>query len=201
MTSLRAPMKKMPLFKSTPRPVTARAKPSRSTGPRELRLQANPESRSTLFTTVPAGFKTAHNSATEWMVYAAMAILLGEPKHFTKPPFSGSPPRWYYQKAIDGGRNQRGGSVADFIVDVNGSLIGIRVQTERFHILAGPDQVANDFFMRTHTRAVAHIIDVYDMDFVGDPTGRAVVAVVAKALKLEQNVDPLRSGRFYPVRT
>ncbi len=196
---LTARMKRMPVFKTSPRPTKPRTPPVRTYGPEHLRLQAEPESRSNLFTTVPAGFVTAHTSATEWMVYAGLAVVTKSPRDPTKPPFVGGD-TWTYQKAVDGGRNTKGGQVVDFVVEAGGHTVGIRVQTERWHILAGSAQIANDFFLKTHLKAVDFLIDIFDMDFIGDPTGRAVCAVLQKALKLEQNPDPIRSGRFYPVR-
>jgi hypothetical protein len=200
-TKLTAPMKKMAVFKATPRPVKPRTATSfRSFGPRHMRLFEAPENRTNLFTNVPPAFVGAHNSTTEWMVYAALAVITKSPKDPTLPPYVGGD-TWYYQKAQDGGRAERGGSVTDFLVDTGYHRVGINVDTQRWHLMAGPEQMTRDFFLRTHTKSVDFFVVIYDYDFIHDPSGQAVCAVVQKALKLEQNADPLRGGRdFYVVR-
>jgi hypothetical protein len=132
-------------------------------------------------------------------VFWAFARVLRDPKDPRKPPFVGGA-NWEYQKAVDGGRIV-GGQVVDFVyVHPKGKTIGIRVQTERWHIMTDAATQLQDFFLKTNQRAVDQIVDIYDQDFISDKTGQAVCAVVANAIKGNQAYAPPFAGRSQRIR-
>jgi hypothetical protein len=153
------------------------------------------------FTTPPAGFVTAHTSKTEWMCYLALALLTKQPKDPFRRPFIGGPPLWVYQKAEEGGRVP-GGSVSDFVVmNLNGTAqIGIRVETERFHIWTDAAQQQKDIYIASHLKTVNKIVRVYDQHFIDDPTGEKVCRVMALAMRVIELASPVFFGTAARVR-
>lgn len=182
-----------------------RKPPLRRYGPKALRLSATPAGLGGPGEP-PEGFVTAHTSRTEWWVYWAMARVLRDPPNPRKPPFVGGA-QWTYQKAVDGGRVV-GGQVVDFVYLGEASsgrrgsgTIGIRVQTEHYHIMTDAATQMQDFLLKANQQAVDLIIDVFDSDFIGDKTGKAVCVVIANALKGIQRPSPITSGTAQRIRT
>jgi hypothetical protein len=170
----------------------------RLTGPRHLGLQADPEEKGGPGEP-PEGFVTAHTSRTEWWVYWGLAKVLKDPRDPRQPPYVGGT-QWVYQKAVDGGRVV-GGQVVDFIyLGPKGKTIGIRVQTERYHIMTDAATQMADFFLKSSQRAVTQIVDIFDQHFLADPSGKAVCVVVANALKGIQTYSPIFSGTSQRIR-
>lgn len=136
----------------------------------------------------PPGFldPTLHGSATEWIVYWALAKILKNPDDPRKGPFVGGPPDWEYQKYAMGGRSRAGGAVIDFVVYTapGGKPIGLRVATEYFHFFAGPDKVASDEIQKELLSREFDIVDINDYEITADPTGQAAVIKVKQALGL-----------------
>jgi hypothetical protein len=141
----------------------------------------------------PPGFVGAHTSRTEWLVYWALFRKLAPDANPRQPPFTGIPGVFVYQKIDDGGRVP-GGSVTDMQVATPTGWIGLRIDTERWHIFAGPNQQAKDLFIKTHLRAVQRVVTLYEQDFIADDTGEAVCKVVALALRGIELMNPIRSG-------
>lgn len=144
----------------------------------------------------PIGFVGAHTSRTEWLVYWGLAVKTGKPKDPRVPPFVGAPDgSWRYQVSDDivGGRIP-GGSVTDFQVQTPTGWIGIRVDTERWHIFAGANQQMKDLFIKTHLKGVQKVITLYEQDFISDDTGAAVIALVALALQGIEKGNPILTG-------
>jgi hypothetical protein len=175
-----------------------RRPPVRNTGPRELRLQSDPVQKAGPGAP-PEGFITAHQSKTEWVWYWASSRVLKDPRDPRKGPFVGGA-TWQYQKAIDGGRII-GGQVVDFVylLEKNKTL-GVRIQTEHFHIMTDAATQLQDFFLKTSQRAVDQVIDVYDQDWLWDASGQAACAAVANALKGVQAYAPPFAGRSQRIR-
>lgn len=155
----------------------------------------------TAFMTPPPGFVMAHTSATEWMCYLALSIITGLPKTPFSPPFVGGPPKWVYQKAEQGGRVP-GGSVSDFVVlNTNGTAqIGIRVETERFHIWTDGATQQKDIYIASHLKTVNKIVRVYDQHFIDDPTGEKVCRIMALAIKGIELPSPIFFGTAERIR-
>jgi hypothetical protein len=166
-------------------------------GPKHLRLGQHPIRIGVGPGEPPEGFVGAHTSREEWLVYWAIATHLDDPKDPRVPPFTGSRiGRWHYQALEGAGMGGRipGGSVTDYQVQTPTGWIGIRLDTERWHIFAGPNQQLKDLFIKTHTRSVQKTVTVYSQDFVEDETGAAVMKVVALALRGIEMPNPIRSG-------
>lgn len=179
----------LPKMGKAPRIAPLRRPPVRPTGPKIYRLQAKPQMVAVGPGEPPEGFVTAHTSKTEWWVFWAIAKVLNDPPDPRQPPFVGGE-NWAYQKAEEGGRI-KGGQVLDFVVFNGERSIGIRVETERYHIFTTADAHARDFYLKTHSAAADEIVSIWDQDFMGDPTGQAVCAVVARALKGEESASPI----------
>jgi hypothetical protein len=136
------------------------------------------------------------------MCYLALSYLHpGYPKDPFRRPFIGGPPLWVYQKAEEGGRVP-GGSVSDFVVmNLNGTAqIGIRVETERFHIWTDTVQQQKDIYIASHLKTVNKIVRVYDMHFIDDPTGEKVCRVMALAMRGIELPSPVFVGTAQRVR-
>lgn len=146
----------------------------------------------------PKGFVGAHTSESEWMVYWGLAKVLGVPQEPREPPWLGYPPIWYYQSEFAGGRKMAGGAVVDFVV-AGGAQgrdqdIGFRLQTERFHIYADSDTHASDQAQLWNLSSSMRIVDLYDQDFLQDPTGQAVIILIKDALAGRIEPNPITDG-------
>jgi hypothetical protein len=196
-------MPTMPKFGKLPRPPRIRSRVAVAPrGPREFHLGVKPEIGFNQFINPPDFFTTdPHVSKTEWMCYLALAILTGFPKDPYKPPYVGGPPRWVYQKAEQGGRVP-GGSVSDFVVlnEQGTASIGIRVETERFHIWTDGAQQQKDLYINAHLHTVNKIVRVWDQHFVDDESGEKVCAVMALALRGIELPSPIFFGTAQRVR-
>lgn len=173
----------------------------RPIGPRALHLGSKPRNISGGPGDPPMGFVGPHTSATEWIIYWALAKIFHDPVDPRKPPFIGSRNGvWTYQTEESGGRNTPGASVTDFVVTFNGKTIGIRLETERWHIYQTATVQMRDFYLRTHVRANDNVVSIYDQDFIGDPTGHAACVVVANAIKGDVLGSPQGSGTGRRIR-
>lgn len=187
LPKLPKPKQVMKLRVERPFPVAPRGWKHLRLGVRPVRIGIGPGEP-------PEGFVGAHTSREEWLVYWAIATKLNDPKDPRIGPFTGSRiGDWNYQK-IEGGGRIPGGSVTDFQVRTPTGWIGIRLDTERWHIFAGPNQQLKDLFIKTHVRSVQKIVTVYSQDFVEDDTGEAVMKVVALALRGIEYMNPIKSG-------
>lgn len=151
----------------------------------------------------PAGFLTYTNSATEWMVYWALAKIIGQPKDPRQPPYIGWPGAWTYQRPFEGGRHTAGGQVVDFLVyhpATSSGAIALRIQTERFHIMTDAAKQAKDRALLIRLSGQFRVVDLYEQDFVNDPSGQAVVIETKRALYGGSTSNPIRTGRARRIR-
>ena len=145
----------------------------------------------------PPGFLGATNSVYEWMVYWGLAKIFNNPQDPRQGPFEGGWPDWGYQAPVEGGRRQLGGAVIDFIVyepGRRGVPVAIRIVTEAWHIFTTARKQANDTIQRTNVENQADVVDIYDYEFINDPTGQAVIVRLKEVLGLIERVNPLLSG-------
>lgn len=171
--------------------------PIRPTGPEHLHLGRRPQIVGGPGNP-PEGFVGVWTSIPEWYVYWALCRLTEPQKDPRKPPFWGGE-RFRYQKEEEGGRVP-GGSVTDFAVSTPGGWIGIRLETERWHIWTTADQQMKDYQIKTHLRAMKKVISIYDQHFLFDPSGQAVIRVVSLALKEIELPNPIRWGNAQRIR-
>lgn len=193
------PMPSLPEMGAPKRPKKLRRPPTRPLGPRIYRMAKKPDLFGIGPGEPPLGFVTAHTSKSEWRYYWGLAKVFNDPVDPRQPPFSGGK-LWSYQKAIEGGRQSPGGSVVDFVVQWGQAIIGLRIQTERWHVFANDAVKARDFYVKTHIKAIDHVIDLYDQWSLGDITGQATVAQLKRALRLNQEEDPAKFGTAEQVR-
>lgn len=183
----------------TPRPIPVEKHSIRPLGPRIYKLGSPVPREGYGPGEPPPGFLNQWNSQDEWMVYWAICKIKHSPRDCRQPPFVGGED-WSYQNPdpIFGGRIA-GGQVFDFIVQMAGKKIALRIQTERFHIFAPAAKQAQDFYLKTHSSGVDDIYDLYSQNYLGkDPQG--LIVAVARALKGIREVDPIRAGTSRRVR-
>lgn len=171
---------------------------SRPLGPRYLRLGSKARQYGIGPGEPPEGFVGIWTSRTEWFVYWALCRLTEPGKNPRLPPFTGGS-RFQYQKAENGGRKP-GGSVTDFVVTTPIGFIGIRVETERWHIWTTSDKIMKDTYIREHIASTEKTLRVYDQHFIGDESGQAVIYVMSLALKGVELPSPIRMGTAERVR-
>ncbi len=197
-------------FPSLPSLPGAGRLPSLPTGKRPVAFPKGPRlygggrdpNRVTGFGEAPPGFVSGTTSKSEWVIYAAIAVVLGEPENYRNPPFIGSPPRWTYQKPFLGTYTRSiGSAVIDFVVKQPTEFVAIRLQSDRFHVNAPSDQQAHDALQAVELSKYNRVADLYEQNFLGDPTGQAAVIAIKRALAgtLEQN--PITSGTAVRARS
>lgn len=148
----------------------------------------------------PVGFVGAKNSASEWFIYWALAKIFGVPRDPRLPPFSGAEDdTWRYQ-SYQRAATLSGRTNIDFTVNYRGERVGIRIESERYHIFVNPIQAAYDREAIYMTSARNRIVNLYEQDFIGDPTGAAAIVLVKEALRGEQRPDPRSAGSARRVR-
>lgn len=202
MPRSKSPLKELPSLKRhrIPRPPRLRYFTVKPQGPDLYRGVRNPVEDNDWFSPPPQFLDPKlHGSAEEWPIYKGLMLKLDPGRDPRKPPYEGGK-TWKYQKSLAGGRVP-GGQVVDFVVDQGNRTLGIRVQTERYHVFAGPDKVAFDFYLKTHSVGIDLIIDIYSQYYLGDKSGHAAMVQVANALKGQQAPNPGVFGLGLQVRT
>src|SRR3990172_2315590 len=149
----------------------------------------------------PPGFVTPSTSRAEWAIYWGLFKVLApsrDPRD-GRTGFIGIPGVFSYQVAVFGGRARTGGgAVLDFLVEPNeyslGRPIAIRLQTEFWHIFT--DSVKQAYEQLYRSRLAAHYIpvDMFEQNFMLDPTPQAVVIAVKNALRGVREPSPARGG-------
>jgi len=144
----------------------------------------------------PMGFLGPTVSTTEWWFYWALAHIFGNPVNPDLPPFTGGEPDWTYQQPYMHGRASPLGAVVDFIVwrTPTGRPVGIRIQTEYWHLFTSAEKQVSDYFQRERLNDELDVVDVYDYTYTSDPTGQTVIRVAKQAIGLIELEDPLRSA-------
>lgn len=170
--------------------------PLRTFGPRFLKRYALPQEDPD-WCVPPPDFVGAHTSGSEWMIYAALFMVLGEKSDPRKPPFTGGL-HFVYQDPLLGGRQTRGGQVCDFSVTYGAEDMCIRLQSEHYHVQADNAKRVDEFYEKTHTDM--RIIDIYEESFVADCSLRAACAVIANALAGRDAPNPAFLGTSQQVR-
>lgn len=147
----------------------------------------------------PPGFVSPTTSASEWVEYWALSKVFNDPRDPRVPPFFGGRD-WGYQLDYQGGRHVPGGAVVDFVVYLPGEIVGIRLQTDRFHLTAGPVKNAYDDAQRQSLSRFMRIIDLYEGDVIRDTSGEGAVRLTVEALGGRERINPQRAGTFYRSR-
>lgn len=150
----------------------------------------------------PDGFVTATTSSVEWMWYWGSAVYLKSPPDPRKPPYIGDGILWGYQVPDDVHDVRKLGSyVSDFVYYQPTGTLVVRLDTYFYHLQNDPEQFARDQYQKLHGgNDNVIVISAYDLQFLSDPSGRAIVAAVADALAGREIVSPVRSGTSRMVR-
>lgn len=143
----------------------------------------------------PRGFVTATTSAEEWIVYWALAKVFNDPPDPREPPYWGGY-NWGYQIAEQGGRQSAGGAVVDYVVYTLTDVIGLRLQTDHFHLNASNAIQSYDARQKINLARSGGmiVVDLFSQDLIEDPTGSAAIQVVKDAIGLMGRIDPLLTG-------
>jgi hypothetical protein len=146
----------------------------------------------------PTGFVTATTSGSEWVLYWAIWKVLGVPGDVREEPFSGRPTYFSFQRSFSGGREEIGGAVADFVVyggrgRLHDSII-IRLQTEHFHRFTNVMTQARDARQAIMLQGAARLIDIEEVNILGDQTGEKACRHVAEVLSGTYLPNPMESS-------
>lgn len=184
---------RMPIIEQKMKLPKLRRPTAQPTGPRHLRLNA-PERVMGGPGVAPPGFLNSINSNSEWIVYWALAKIFGNPSNPRIGPFTGGAPDWSYQAAYDGGSRNVGGSVVDFIIYTARVPIGIRLVTEYYHLFTNRRKQVQDEMQKLALEGAVDVVDVYDYDFINDPSGEAAIRVVKLAIGQMERPNPILAG-------
>lgn len=141
-----------------------------------------------------------HGSRSEWPIYAASWKALGVKPNdgYRRGPFTGAPDgSFQYQAWQLGGRTTIGGAVVDFYYPQLG--LGVRVQSYRFHLTAGPQILSADELQKQRLMRDHNVIDVYEDDFL-NLRGSELVIWMKSVLGMIQSPNPVTAGQVRPMR-
>lgn len=168
-------------------------------GPEELRLRENliPEGGPDQFVrNNPGLFATGTTSRDEGYFYWGLLKRVGE--EGTKGHLGIT---WYYQSSVAGGRHRPGGAIIDFLLEVPSGRfdLGIRIVTPYRHTFAGPLKRGTDDAQVLYLRRQGiQAVDVFSKNYIGDPSGRAVIQSVDRAIAGDNDFSPLYHRNFGP---
>lgn len=152
----------------------------------------------------PPDFVTNTTSASEWMWYWASKRVLDpdvDPRH---PPFNGGR-LWSYQAQelarYEGARGKALSTNVDFLYRVSYPELVVRIMTYRYHEATNAIQQAYDHEQQRRLLGSFDEVEVFEADFVGDPTGEAAIVLLKETLGLIRRRDPLTSHQVLLVRT
>jgi hypothetical protein len=152
------------------------------------------------FMNPPNGFVGEWNSLSEWFVYLGLWYILNEEGDPMSPPFDGGY-RFSYQVPAFGGRSNLGGQVIDFIVTLrDGQQIGLYVQSDRYHLLGGPERESQDLGAQLRATAIMRVAPIVEFDIIRDPTGEACCRTLVNALGGRQFIGPTNTGTYITSR-
>lgn len=173
------------------RQVNAKREPVRSTGKKELQLRSAHKLEPD-YCTPPKDYAglSQHQSAWEFMIYAAIHKKLKTGKNVWQGPFDGG--IWFSMQAVlDEGRLAAGGQVCDFLVEAYGfaKKTCFRLQSDHFHTQADNRKRLKDQLDKQDTDEV-NMIDLYAEDFAEDCSLHDAVMVVAEGLAGIEHAEP-----------
>ena len=147
----------------------------------------------------PVDFLSGKTSKPEWMLYWGMSKVHGVPVDPRIGPYEGDHGGiWAYQRyfpilGITGKTN------VDFVYYGGGYWIGIRLQSEKHHLMTDAAQQVLDEYLGSHNPGLDQIVDVFEQHFLSDPTGDAACKVMALASKGIGYESYLRTGGTFRI--
>lgn len=180
------------------RPAVDRPFSARPVGPREFADRVNP-ALADAPNSPPPGFVSASTSGSEWVVYWSLAKIFGDPKgeDVRRPPFYGARDSsvWRYQYGYGGGGGPTlGKATVDFVVSPFNLPILIRLQTEHFHVFVDPKKHLYDKMQAANISKYGKVVDLYEQDFMYDPTGQQCIVQCQRIIKGQDTLDVLKAG-------
>lgn len=152
----------------------------------------------------PPGFLNGQNSRVEWIAYWALSRIFDNPPDPRQPPFAGGPGDWIYQSPEMGAYlRSLNSAVVDFLVTFGKTRIAIRLQTERFHVLADARQQQRDISQRMNLEQSGEVVDVYDHELIGDndnDTAQKAIVTMKRAIGMLEAPNPILAGTARRVR-
>ena len=100
--------------------------------------------------------------------------------HVRLAPFFGGRD-WAYQ-AFQSTLGLSGKSAIDFLIYLPGELIGIRIQTELYHVFVDPEKTAYDQAQFLELSRSVSMRDVFSQDYIEDSSGEAAIRSVVDTL-------------------
>jgi hypothetical protein len=170
--------------------------PVRKTGSRHINVGRKPELVSGPGQP-PPGFRGAHTSGSEWPWYWASMKILDPLRDPRVGPFFGGR-NWKYQ-AVEFAGAVRVAAV-DFVYYLPGQMIGVRIQTDRYHLSAGVEKQGYDQVQRRNLSRLLDVRDVFERDFMKDPSGEAACRLLIDTLGGRDRLDPISTGTYLPTR-
>lgn len=179
--------------KTAPKLPSIRKNVVRPTGPRALRIV---EQYIGGYGEPPPGFGSGvHTSDTEWICYWGLFKIFDPAADPRQAPFFGLFPHFEFQKAQMGGYVRAlGSAVVDFLVHIGREMIAIRIQTEYWHQFTESRKQAQDRLQRANLMRNVSVVDVYDQDVLGDPSGAKAIVWLKRAIGMIERPDPILSG-------
>lgn len=143
----------------------------------------------------PQLFATSSTSRDEGYFYWGLVKKIGKEDEYGKNGL-----RWQYQVKMRGAAGGPGGAIVDFVISgtIHGLDLGVRIQTPFYHTGAGPLKKGEDF-EQSYTIMDSGLfpVDIYSIDYISDPTGRAVLNTVDQTLLAQPNYSPIfRQGAY-----
>lgn len=181
------------LPRDLPRPQVLKTPPIRPRGPAFL---PDKETFISGYGEPPPGFVRGQTSVTEWIAYWALYKIFDPRADPRQPPFFGLYPHFEYQSPEGGGYiRSLGSSVVDFLIHLGGEHIAMRLQTEFYHVYTSSMKQGTDTIQRVQLETAGlKVVDVYDTELLGDPTGAKAIVNLKRALNLIELVNPITSG-------
>lgn len=144
----------------------------------------------------PPGFVIGQTSSSEWRdLYWPLAKIFKNPVDPRQPPFYGGWPDWAYQVPYLGAFTRSPGSaVVDATVYLGREVIGLRLQTQRYHILTESEKQASDALQRASLERFIRVVDVFEIDGASDPEGTQAIQQIKFALSLIERISPIYAG-------
>jgi hypothetical protein len=143
----------------------------------------------------PQLFATSSTSAHEGFFYWGLVKKIGK-----EDAYGTNGLIWQYQVKMRGAAGGPGGAIVDFVISntIHGLDLGVRIVTPYYHSGAGPLKRGEDFEQQyTMMDSGVFPVDVYSVNYISDPTGRAVLNAVDKAIAAQPDYSPLyRTGNY-----
>ena len=177
---------------SPPKLPTIRTKATRPTG---LRIIPKTETMISGPGESPPGFVGNKKSESEWPVYWGFAKVFRNPIDPRVPPFFGGAPDWAYQSEQNTLFGISGATNVDFVVFQPPTIIGVRIQSERYHLFSSSEKQAYDEQQKAALEAAGvSVFDLYEDEYLKDPSGQAVIIACKRAIGRLSSLNPLTSG-------